>query len=99
MDKADDRWQRYRYTLGTLWNVIGDQLPVISILVTFIFHTKVFGHNLNASTAFVALTVYVPFVTLLMKDSIESRNPSQSSLLLFKLYFRQKSRLIDLLPI
>jgi hypothetical protein len=52
-----NRWQRYRYTLGTLWNVIGDQLPVISILVTFIFHTKVFGHNLNASTAFVALTV------------------------------------------
>jgi hypothetical protein len=53
------RWQRYRYTLGTLWNVIADQLPVISILVTFVLHTKVFHHPLNASTAFVALTVYV----------------------------------------
>jgi ABC-type multidrug transport system fused ATPase/permease subunit len=56
--ESEVKWQRYRYTLGTLWNVIADQLPVISIFVTFIVHTKVFHRTLDASTAFVALTVF-----------------------------------------
>ena len=51
-------WQRWRFTLGTLFNILADQLPSLAIFVTFFFHTKVFHHKLEPSTAFVAITVF-----------------------------------------
>lgn len=53
------RWQRWRFTLGTAFNVLADQLPILSILITFAFHTKIMGRPLDAPTAFVALNMYV----------------------------------------
>lgn len=55
--RLDDSWQRWRYTLGTLYNILADQLPTFAIFVTFFFYTKVFGHQLVPATAFVAITV------------------------------------------
>ncbi|WVQ77878.1 hypothetical protein IAR50_007581 [Cryptococcus sp. DSM 104548] len=52
------KWQRWRYTLGTAFNVLADQVPLLAILVTFWFYTKVMGNTLNAATAFVALTIF-----------------------------------------
>ncbi|RXK39910.1 hypothetical protein M231_02844 [Tremella mesenterica] len=49
--------QRWRFTLGTLFNVLADQLPILAISITFVFHTKVMGNRLDAATAFIALTV------------------------------------------
>ncbi|KAK4686858.1 hypothetical protein P7C73_g3272, partial [Tremellales sp. Uapishka_1] len=51
------RWQRWRYTLGTIINIVSDQIPVFSILVSFVWYTKVEGNALNPATAFVALSV------------------------------------------
>ena len=51
------RWQRWRFTLGTLFNMLADQLPSVAILVTFLFYTKVFGHVLTPATAFVSFAV------------------------------------------
>lgn len=53
------RWQRWRFTLGTAFNVLADQLPILSILIAFAFHTKIMGRPLDAPTAFVALTMCV----------------------------------------
>ncbi|ODO08343.1 ATP-dependent bile acid transporter [Cryptococcus wingfieldii CBS 7118] len=52
------KWQRWRFTLGTAFNVLADQLPVLSLLITFWFHTKVMGNSLDAATAFVALSIF-----------------------------------------
>ncbi|TYJ53022.1 hypothetical protein B9479_006351 [Cryptococcus floricola] len=52
------KWQRWRFTLGTAFNVLADQLPVLSLLITFWFHTKVMGNSLDAATAFVALNIF-----------------------------------------
>ncbi|EIW65943.1 hypothetical protein TREMEDRAFT_35758 [Tremella mesenterica DSM 1558] len=49
--------QRWRFTLGTLFNVLADQLPILAISITFVFYTKVMGNRLDAATAFIALTV------------------------------------------
>ncbi|KIY31831.1 hypothetical protein I305_05795 [Cryptococcus gattii E566] len=51
------KWQRWRFTLGTAFNVLADQLPILSILITFAFHTKIMRRPLDAPTAFVALTM------------------------------------------
>ncbi|KAE8539170.1 hypothetical protein D1P53_004260 [Cryptococcus gattii VGV] len=42
----------------TSFNVLADQLPILSILITFAFHTKIMGRPLDAPTAFVALTIF-----------------------------------------
>ena len=55
--KIEIKWQRWRFTLGTMFNILADQLPALAIFVTFFFHTKVFGNELNPATAFVALSV------------------------------------------
>ncbi|OXB35182.1 ATP-dependent bile acid transporter [Cryptococcus neoformans] len=52
------KWQRWRFTLGTAFNVLADQLPILSILITFAFHTKIMGRPLDAPTAFVALNIF-----------------------------------------
>jgi hypothetical protein len=44
-------WQRWRYTLGTSFNILADELPSVAILVIFFFHTKVFGHRLEPASA------------------------------------------------
>jgi ABC-type multidrug transport system fused ATPase/permease subunit len=51
-------WQRWRFTLGTIYNILAEQLPVVAIFMTFFFHTKVFDHSLDPSSAFVAFTVF-----------------------------------------
>jgi hypothetical protein len=51
------RWQRWRYTLGTLFNIQADQMPVLAMLLTFVFHTKILGRPLDPSAAFVGLTM------------------------------------------
>lgn len=57
VDRADDRWQRWRYTLGTIFNVIADQAPVLAVAAIFIVHTKVMGQHLDAAAGFVTFTV------------------------------------------
>ncbi|WVR06775.1 hypothetical protein IAU60_003810 [Kwoniella sp. DSM 27419] len=52
------RWQRWRYTLGTLFNLLAEQLPILAMLITFVFHTKVLGRVLEPSTAFVSMSVF-----------------------------------------
>lgn len=51
-------WQRWRYTLGTFFNVVGDLMPNVAIAATFIFYTKVLGRDLEPATAFVTLVVF-----------------------------------------
>ncbi|WVO18186.1 hypothetical protein L204_105890 [Cryptococcus depauperatus] len=51
-------WQRWRFTLGTCFNILAEQLPVVAILVTFFFHTKVMGRPLDPATAFVASNIF-----------------------------------------
>ncbi|WRT66672.1 uncharacterized protein IL334_003632 [Kwoniella shivajii] len=51
-------WQRWRYTLGTIFNILADQLPILSVLVIFWFHCKVMGNNLDPATAFVVLNIF-----------------------------------------
>lgn len=51
-------WQRWRYTLGTLFNIVADQVPHLAVLIMFVFYTKVLGNPLDPATAFVAMTVY-----------------------------------------
>lgn len=51
-------WQRWRFTLGTLYNVLADQLPALAIFIVFLFHTRVLGKPLEPAEAFVALTVF-----------------------------------------
>ncbi|WVQ79444.1 hypothetical protein IAT38_001542 [Cryptococcus sp. DSM 104549] len=50
--------QRWRFSLGTIFNILADQLPVLAVLITFAFHTKVQGKTLDAPTAFVSLTFF-----------------------------------------
>lgn len=50
-------WQRWRFTLGTIFNILADQLPTFAIFITFLFHTKVFGQSLDPAKAFVATTL------------------------------------------
>lgn len=56
---VETSWQRWRYTLGTVFNILADQMPNFAILVTFVFYTKVMGHTLEPATAFVAITVFL----------------------------------------
>ncbi|ORY26307.1 P-loop containing nucleoside triphosphate hydrolase protein [Naematelia encephala] len=72
-------WQRWRYTLGTLFNILADQLPVIAILVTFTFHTKVMHRPLDPATAFVALTVFNR-----VKDSLSALPDTFNAILVAK---------------
>ncbi|WVQ99735.1 hypothetical protein IAU59_006877 [Kwoniella sp. CBS 9459] len=51
-------WQRWRYTLGTIFNILADQLPLLAIILTFFFHTKVLGKTLEPSTAFTCMTIF-----------------------------------------
>ncbi|WWC94460.1 hypothetical protein V866_001306 [Kwoniella sp. B9012] len=51
-------WQRWRYTLGTSFNILAEQLPIIALLVMFGFHTKVLHRSLDPATAFVALNIF-----------------------------------------
>ncbi|WVF71138.1 hypothetical protein IAT40_005935 [Kwoniella sp. CBS 6097] len=51
-------WQRWRYSLGTIFNILADQLPLLATILTFFFHTKVLGRVLEPSTAFVVLTIF-----------------------------------------
>ena len=50
-------WQRWRYTLGTVFNVLASIMPITNLIVTFAFHTKVMGRPLDPSIGFVAATV------------------------------------------
>lgn len=54
---VETKWQRWRYTLGTLFNMLADVLPVFAVLVTFVFFTKVMGQTLEPATAFITITV------------------------------------------
>ncbi|OCF43038.1 hypothetical protein I317_03131 [Kwoniella heveanensis CBS 569] len=51
-------WQRWRYTLGTIFNILADQLPLLAIIITFFFHTKILGRTLEPSTAFIVLLMF-----------------------------------------
>ncbi|WVW84262.1 hypothetical protein I302_106292 [Kwoniella bestiolae CBS 10118] len=51
-------WQRWRYTLGTSFNILAEQLPIVALLVMFGFHTKVLHRPMDPSTAFVALNIF-----------------------------------------
>nr|XP_018262736.1 uncharacterized protein I303_04216 [Kwoniella dejecticola CBS 10117]OBR84894.1 hypothetical protein I303_04216 [Kwoniella dejecticola CBS 10117] len=51
-------WQRWRYHLGTSFNILAEQLPVVALLVMFWFHTKVLHRPLDPATAFVALNLF-----------------------------------------
>ena len=51
-------WQRLVATLRIWLQVVGEQIPVLAILVTFFLYTKVFHHTLVPSTAFVALNLF-----------------------------------------
>ncbi|BEI85636.1 hypothetical protein CcaverHIS002_0510370 [Cutaneotrichosporon cavernicola] len=51
-------WQRWRYTLGTFFNIVGDLLPAFAVAATFVFYTKVLGRDLEPATAFVTLLVF-----------------------------------------
>jgi len=51
-------WLRWRFTLGTIFNLLADSLPNLAVFVTFFFHTKVLGRTLDAPSAFVAFTLY-----------------------------------------
>ncbi|ORX35588.1 hypothetical protein BD324DRAFT_682363 [Kockovaella imperatae] len=50
--------QRWRFTLGTLFNILADQLPSAAIAFTFLAYTKFFGHTLHPGTAFVAINIF-----------------------------------------
>lgn len=50
-------WQRWRYTLGTCFNIVQDLMPNVAIAATFVFYTKVLGRDLEPATAFVTLVV------------------------------------------
>ncbi|WWD17007.1 hypothetical protein CI109_101443 [Kwoniella shandongensis] len=52
------RWQRWRYTLGTCFNILAEQLPLLAMLVMFTFHTKVLHRPLDPATAFVTLNIF-----------------------------------------
>nr|XP_019007523.1 uncharacterized protein I206_07785 [Kwoniella pini CBS 10737]OCF46304.1 hypothetical protein I206_07785 [Kwoniella pini CBS 10737] len=52
-------WQRWRYHLGTSFNILAEQLPIVALLVMFWFHTKVMHRPLDPATAFVALNLWV----------------------------------------
>lgn len=54
---VETKWQRWRYTLGTLFNMLADVLPVFAVLATFVFFTVVMGETLTPSTAFVTIIV------------------------------------------
>ncbi|KLT42676.1 P-loop containing nucleoside triphosphate hydrolase protein [Cutaneotrichosporon oleaginosum] len=51
-------WQRWRYTLGTFFNVVGDLLPAVACTGAFIYYTKILGRDLEPATAFVTLVVF-----------------------------------------
>jgi hypothetical protein len=59
MQQADISEIRWRYTLGTIFNIVADQVPVLALLVTFFFYTKVMHQPLVPATAFIALNLYV----------------------------------------
>ncbi|KAJ9101771.1 hypothetical protein QFC21_003110 [Naganishia friedmannii] len=52
------RLQRKRFHIGTGFNIISDQLPLLSILVIFFTYTKIMGQTLEPATAFVAMAVF-----------------------------------------
>lgn len=52
------RLQRKRFHIGTGFNIISDQVPLIAILVIFFTYTKVMGQTLQPATAFVAMAVF-----------------------------------------
>ncbi|KAK8864683.1 hypothetical protein IAR55_001935 [Kwoniella newhampshirensis] len=52
------KWQRWRYTLGTFYNIVFEQLPLLAMLVTFTVHTKIMHRKLDPATAFVALNIF-----------------------------------------
>ncbi|ORX40310.1 hypothetical protein BD324DRAFT_607321 [Kockovaella imperatae] len=68
--------QRWRFTLGTLFNILADQMPIAAILITFFFHTKVLHKPLEPATAFVALGVFNR-----VKDSLTSLPSAVNELL------------------
>lgn len=51
-------WQRWRYHLGTFFNILADQVPLLSLTAIFAFHTLVLGKTLEPATAFVVTNVY-----------------------------------------
>lgn len=51
-------WQRWRYHLGTFFNLLADQVPLLSLVGIFAFHTAVLGNRLDPATAFVVTNVY-----------------------------------------
>lgn len=51
-------WQRWRYTLGTFFNMVADILPVFAVVATFVFFTTMMGHTLEPATAFVTIDVF-----------------------------------------
>lgn len=54
----ETKWQRWRYTLGTLFNIVADEMPNVVVLVTFVVYTKFFGHRLEPETAFTTITIF-----------------------------------------
>lgn len=54
----ETKWQRWRYTLGTLFNIVADEMPNVAVLVTFVFYTKVLGNRLEPETAFITTTIF-----------------------------------------
>ena len=61
---------------GTLFNILADQMPILAILITFVFHTKVLHRPLEPATAFVALGVFNR-----VKDSLTSLPSAVNELL------------------
>lgn len=51
-------WQRWRYHLGTFFNILADQVPLLSLVAILAFHTLVMGNSLDPATAFVVTNVY-----------------------------------------
>lgn len=56
--ESDQRLQRKRYHIGTGFNILSDQIPLVAILVIFFTYTEIMGQTLEPATAFVAMAVF-----------------------------------------
>ncbi|RXK39909.1 hypothetical protein M231_02843 [Tremella mesenterica] len=52
------KWQRWRYTLGTIFTAITEHTPGVALVATLGFHTVVLGRPLEPASAFVAMTIF-----------------------------------------
>ncbi|KAG7528989.1 hypothetical protein FFLO_05847 [Filobasidium floriforme] len=61
------RLQRWRYTIGTSFNILALMSPLVGIFAMFVSYTKLQGRSLTPASAFVATTVFTSIPEMMQR--------------------------------